>query len=170
MATYQVYFVVCSVRGGNSEKSVARFALSSPEIPHISTSASKGGCSRAHRRAWVQGFASEFLRISPDKSTCRQVVNRTPSYRECRFSGTTGDLVRDLSVLTVALSGKSSDNSGPRRNSMKLRIEFTGPRGERATGWVSNGFGIDGGISNENRGSMFLLVARGVFIGAASAR
>jgi hypothetical protein len=92
------------------------------------------------------------------------------TFRESRVAGTTGDVARDLSVLTVELSGKSSDNSWPRRNSMKLRIEFMGPRGGRATGWVSNGFGIDGGMSNENGDSMFLLVARGVFIGAAAAR
>jgi hypothetical protein len=32
---------------------------------------------------------------------------------------------------------------------------------------VSNGFGIDGGMSNEDGDSIFLLVTRGVVIGAA---
>jgi hypothetical protein len=53
---------------------------------------------------------------------------------------------------------------------MKTRIEFTVPRGRGATGCTSNGFGIEGGVSNEKGDSMFLLVARGVFIGAAAAR
>jgi hypothetical protein len=53
---------------------------------------------------------------------------------------------------------------------MNLPIELTGSSGGRATGWLSNGFGMDGGMSNENGDSMFLLVARGVFIGAATAR
>ena len=86
-----------------------------------------------------------------------------------RLSGTTGDVARDLLILTVELPGKSSDNSCLRRNSMKPCIELTVWRG-RGTRRVSNRFGIDGGVSNENGDSMFLLVARGVFIGAAAAR
>ena len=53
---------------------------------------------------------------------------------------------------------------------MKPCIELTVRRERRAARRVPNGFGIDGGMSNENGNSKFLLVARGVLIGAAAAR
>jgi len=86
-----------------------------------------------------------------------------------RLSGTTGNVARDLLILTVELPGKSSDNSLATGSRMKLCIERTARRG-RATRRVSIGFGIDGGKSNESGNSMFLLVACGVFIGVAATR
>jgi hypothetical protein len=87
-----------------------------------------------------------------------------------RLSGMTGDVARDLLILTVELPGKPSDNSWVRRNNLEPGIELIAWRGGRAPRRVSNGFGIDGGISNENGDAMLLLVTRGLVIGAASAK
>ena len=53
---------------------------------------------------------------------------------------------------------------------MKPCIEPTVESGERADRHVPNGFDIDGGMSDENGASVFLLVARGVLIGPAAPR
>jgi hypothetical protein len=82
----------------------------------------------------------------------------------------TGDVARDLLILTVELPGKPSDNSWVQRNNLEPFIELAVRRRGRATRRVSNGFGIDGGMSNENGDTMLLHVTRGVVISAAPAK
>ena len=93
-----------------------------------------------------------------------------PKFRLGRFVGTTWDVAKDLLILPVELSGKSSHDSYLRRSNVKRYIAFTDQSGKREARHVPNGFDIDGGISDENGDSVLLLVARGVPIGAAAAR